>query len=558
MGCGLPMARRLIPAFSLPLLVCSPWRASVEALGLGFGLLATTWIMREQVSPGEQQNGLFIALLSAMSWYAIRLRRSKTPWLRRVVFEAGPGLIVAFCIGSLVWISGIALLPGVEKYNDEAGLMAVSGTVLRAVEIMIIHGEVPPPMAALHYSPTPTMFFSGVIAFIVMRSGIHLWQFWAQLRRRHLLWSITHSHMMLIVLSVFLYATYATITSAIFISEQEEYLSVAGFVFSLIVGLFVPLLIVIGFLTAFLMLTVLLPSLALSYYAARRITRRLRQLTDATTTLRQGDYTTQIAVQGEDEVAALQTDFNAMAHALESAIHDVQTERDNVTKLLQNRRELVASVSHELRTPVAILRGHLESMQQRWLDQLPGELAADVAVMETETLRLQRLIDDLFALSRAELGQLTVVCQPTDLQPVIQRIATASAPGMWRTYKIELVVDLPPGLPPANVDEMRMEQILHNLLRNAVRHTPPGGIIAINAASTDAHIRLDVKDTGDGIAPEHLPHIWDRFYRVDSDQGGAGLGLALVKDLTEAMGGTVDVTSTPGLGSTFSISLPLA
>jgi signal transduction histidine kinase len=370
--------------------------------------------------------------------------------------------------------------------------------------------------------------------------------------------------MLLVVLGVFLFATVITINSAVFISSTDP--PKTNIVFSVIIGGIVPVLIIIGFLAGALLIAVLPPSLVLAYFAARQTTRRLELLAEGTAKLRQGDYSTPVVVEGEDEVAALQQDFNAMAHDLERAIRDVQTERDTVSKLLRNRRELVASVAHELRTPVAALRGYLESMLGRWQDQLPGELVQDIAVMEAETLRLQRLIDDLFALSRAEVGELAIKCQPTALQPVIQRIAAAAAPGLWQTSKVELVVDLPADLPLVLVDEMRLEQILHNLLRNAARHTPPGGIVAITASAAadgDAEqVVVQVKDTGEGIAPEHLPHIWDRFYRVDSasraDYAGAGLGLALVKELTEAMGGSVSVTSTPGLGSTFTISLPRA
>ncbi|MBN1564074.1 MAG: HAMP domain-containing protein [Anaerolineae bacterium] len=556
------MARRLIPPVSFQFLVSTPTRAALEAGGLGFGLLAFTWLMRHDSSPGEQQNGLFIALLSTVSWYGIRLRRSRASWRRRVLFEIGIGFVIALGLGGLIWLSGATLLSGMYQRSGQAGLMAVSGVILRAFELVIIHGESWPRTSdTLTWPPVPTIvFISGVIAFVVMRGGIHVWQFWARLRRQHLLWSLTHSHMMLVILGLFLLATITTINNAVIVSEENAQASVPGIIFLVSVGFLVPLLIVIGFLTMVLVVVALPPSLALSYFAARRTTRRLRQLTEATASLRQGDYTTQVTVQGEDEVAALQTDFNVMAHALDSAMRDVQTERDNVAKLLHNRRELVASVSHELRTPVAILRGHLESMQYRWREQLPAELVQDVAVMEAETLRLQRLIDDLFTLSRVEVGELAITCQPTDLPDVIRRITAAAAPVLWQTYKVELVVDLPDNLPPAQVDAMRVEQILHNLLRNAVRHTPPGGIVAVSAVATDDHVSLQVKDTGEGIAPAHLPHIWDRFYRAGQrhDQSGAGLGLALVKDLTEAMGGTVDVSSTVGLGSTFSICLPRA
>lgn len=562
------MARRLISSFVPRLLICSPLRAGIEALGLGLSLLAITWLMRVDIPPGEQQNGLFIALLSAMSWYGIRLQRSTAPWTSRVIFEIAVGLFAALGIGGAIWWSGNALLTGMNRRIEEAGLMAVTSVVLRAIDIIVIRGErLPPGSDYLSWPPTTTvMFLSGTIAFITMRGGVYIWQFWARLRRRHLLWSLTHSHMMLVVLGIFLFAAVTTINSAVVVSTQESHTTTLSFAFSLAAGFIVPLLIIIGFLTVLIVVGVLPPALTLSYFAARRTTRRLQRLTEATTHLRQGNYSTQITVQGEDEVAALQADFNMMAHALDNAMRAVQTERDNVEKLLRNRRELVASVSHELRTPVAILRGHLEAILPRWQTQLPPDLVQDVAVMESETLRLQRLIDDLFTLSRAEVGELAITCQPTALIPVLQRVANAAAPTFWQTYKVELVLDLPDGLPPAQVDEMRVEQILHNLLRNAIRHTPPGGIIALSAHAAAAQIIVQVKDTGVGIASEHLPHIWERFYRAtptedtpqNRDYAGAGLGLALVKDLTTAMHGTVTVDSVPGQGSTFSVYLPRA
>jgi signal transduction histidine kinase len=258
----------------------------------------------------------------------------------------------------------------------------------------------------------------------------------------------------------------------------------------------------------------------------------------------------------------LQTNFNAMSADLERAMHDLQAERDAVTTLLRSRRELIASVSHELRTPVAILRGHLESILERWPAAPSSDMQHDLGVMEQETVRLQRLIEDLFTLSRAEVGRLDLQRKPADLAPVIRRCVDAAAPLFWKAHKVEVVADLPAELPPVLVDEERLEQILHNLLRNGVRHTPPGGIVAVTAQAEAEAVIVQVKDTGEGIAPDVLSRIWERFYRSDSaraqERDGAGLGLALVKEMTEAMGGTVAAESTPGQGSSFTLRLPRA
>jgi signal transduction histidine kinase len=563
-GGGVPVAHRLITVKPVRLLAISPLRAWSEALGIGMALLALTWIARHHITVGDRQNALFVALLTTMSWYAIRLRQVRGSWWQRAGFELGCGLLAALAAGGLIWMLGSELLAGVGSVLDEPGLMAITGAILRGDRTLLIHGEAMPTRALLPSSQPPvittmlTMLLSGGIAVIVSRSTVQTWQFWTRLQRRHLIWALTHSHMMLVVLGIFLFAAVITISVLSYlVSANTE----SNVVFSVTLSL-IPLLIVMGFMTMFLLLIVLPPALTLSYFAARHTTRRLQPLTEATTRLRQGDYGVRVLVQGQDEVAALQTDFNAMAQDLERAIRDVQTERDHVARLLRERRELVASVSHELRTPVAVLSGYLESMLARWQDGLPDELKRDMAVLENETMQLQRLLEDLFTLSRAEVGGLEINCEPTDLQGAIRRTAAAVAPVLWQTAKVELVIDLPADLPTVLVDEMRLEQILHNLLRNSVRHTPPGGIIAITAALSGDRVVLQVQDTGEGISPEHLPHIWERFYRVDSarsrDQSGAGLGLALVKELTEAMGGDARVVSTPGQGSTFSIFLPRA
>jgi signal transduction histidine kinase len=181
-------------------------------------------------------------------------------------------------------------------------------------------------------------------------------------------------------------------------------------------------------------------------------------------------------------------------------------------------------------------------------------------VVEGEILRLQRLIDDLFTLSQAEVDRLAMHCEPIDVSRVVRRMVEAMAPLAWKTGRVEVVAELPAELPPARADESRLEQILANLVRNAIRHTPPGGIVAVVANGKADAVRVEVRDTGEGIPAEDLPHIWERFYRGENaqqDSRGAGLGLALVKELTEAMGGSVEVESVVGQGSCFVVRLPV-
>jgi signal transduction histidine kinase len=308
--------------------------------------------------------------------------------------------------------------------------------------------------------------------------------------------------------------------------------------------------------------TVLPPSALFSYLFSRRLVRRIENLVQGAGALRAGNYNVRVPVEGMDEIARLQTDFNAMATALECTMHELKEERDNVGTLLNNRRELIASVSHELRTPVATIRSYLESALMSWQEQPPETLRQDLQVMEQQMIRLQSLINDLFTLSRAEVGHLEMRCQPTDVALLIKRVVETIGPVAWRGSRIEVIADIETPdteFPRALVDGNRLEQVLQNLLHNGIRHTPPGGIIVLSAHVEAQMIVLQVKDTGEGIAPAELAHIWERFYRTENTRnksgGGSGLGLAIVKELTEAMRGSVTVTSVVGEGTCFTIGV---
>jgi signal transduction histidine kinase len=204
------------------------------------------------------------------------------------------------------------------------------------------------------------------------------------------------------------------------------------------------------------------------------------------------------------------------------------------------------------------MRATLESALDRTAETMPDPLRHDLDVVESEILRLQRLITDLFVLSQTDAEGLSIECSATGVAAVAQRMVDALAPLAWASGRVEVVADLPADLPPVRADGARLEQCLANLLRNAIRHTPPGGIVAVAARAEPDAVLVQVRDTGEGIAPADLPHIWERFYQGESSRGsgGAGLGLALVKELTEAMGGSVAVESEIGRGSCFTVRLP--
>jgi len=333
-----------------------------------------------------------------------------------------------------------------------------------------------------------------------------------------------------------------------------------------------PAVILVSVVTVATLVVLLPPRAIVSGFVAHRTTRRLEALAQTTAALRSGNYQARVTVDGEDEVGRLQSDFNAMAEKLAASLADLKSERDTVAQVLQDRRDLVASVSHELRTPVATLRAALETTLQSWPEPVPGgepgstpvtwsaappaQVRQKLELMESEIQRLAGLIDDLFTLSQVEVHNLSLECAPIELAPLIRQVVETFAPLAWQTGRVEVVADLPEGLPPARADGRRLQQVLLNLLRNAARHTLPGGIVVVLAKAEGERLRVDVRDTGQGIDPDDLPYIWERFYRGKNHAPeSAGLGLALVKELVEAMGGAVAVESTLGQGSCFTVWL---
>jgi signal transduction histidine kinase len=404
---------------------------------------------------------------------------------------------------------------------------------------------------------------AALLSFAVTRPIVVLWPRWDRLRRSRLVWSITHAQLLAsmaiavavgtVVLTWFLIGGRGPLTSGEPVLQDPLVRVQVGFI-AAVTGAFV----LVGLATV----TVLPLAAIVSYLALRPTTRRLDELTAATGALREGDLTARVAIDGEDEVAHLQADFNAMAADLERSVGELEAERDTVSELLAARRELVTAVSHELRTPVATIRAYLDSSREHWNGAPADRLRRDLAVMANEAERLQRLIEDLFTLSRAEVGGLPMTVGAVAVEPVLARSVAAVRPLARDRSRVELVMDVSPDLPPVMADEGRLEQIVRNLIANAVRHTRPGGVVRATADVTGPMVAVRVEDTGEGIAPGELERIWERFYRTDDardrDRGGAGLGLALVKELVEAMGGRVEVESTLGIGSRFSVYLPVA
>jgi signal transduction histidine kinase len=284
-------------------------------------------------------------------------------------------------------------------------------------------------------------------------------------------------------------------------------------------------------------------ALLLTFVLSRRMTSPIGALARAARRLGGGDLSQRVQFQGKGEVAALAQAFNSMAANLE---YDEQL-----------RRNLIADVAHELRTPLSNIQGYLEAIR----DRVMKPNAATIRSLNEEVALLSRLVNELQDLSLAEAGELKLVYQAEDITKLVKQAVTPLQPQLT-AKEISLSLDLPDNLPPVNIDWQQVNQVLHNLLENAVAYTHKGGTINVGAAKQGDWVEVSVSDTGEGIPAEDLPNIFERFYRVDKSRarvtGGSGLGLTIAKRLVEAHGGTITVQSKLGKGSRFSFTLPIA
>ncbi len=395
--------------------------------------------------------------------------------------------------------------------------------------------------------------------YLGTRILILVWNTWTRLRKERIAFALTHAHLTVVLAAasfLFLVGTFFILSPDIQGITAENYTIAAPIFLQFITRVF-PYIVTAVAMTGF-GLAVALPFLALfSYTISRRLTRRLDALTRATNDIGNGNLSTRVQVEGEDELSNLQKNFNQMAGELERLAQDLQSERDKVAALLRNQQELTATVSHELRTPVATLRGYLDVDLAQWNQMRREDLHRDLERMQHEIKQLENLIEDLFTLSRAEVRQLSLNNGPVGVGSLVNNLVEVLAPLAWQRCRVEMVAKVEEDLPDVTADANRLEQVLQNLLQNGIQHTPPGGIVAVFVQKDEDFVRVDVTDTGDGISAEDMEHVWERYFKGQNHEGvsNAGIGLALVKELIELMGGRVSVTSQPHEGSRFSVFL---
>ncbi|MEU4821191.1 ATP-binding protein [Actinomadura citrea] len=287
---------------------------------------------------------------------------------------------------------------------------------------------------------------------------------------------------------------------------------------------------------------ILVLAVGISVLVATRLARPVRAVTAAARRMRAGDGSARVAMRAKGEVGELGAAFNEMSEHLD--------------RMERQRKAMVSDVSHELRTPLSNIRGWLEAAQDGVADLGP---ALTASLVEEATL-LQHIVDDLQQLALADVGKLRLHPEPVDVADLVEQIATvyrAAAEAAELVLTAEVT-----GRPHLDADPVRLRQAVGNLLANAVRYTPAGGRVGLSAHADGDDVLIEVADTGPGIAPEHLPHLFDRFWRAEKSRsrqtGGSGLGLAIVRQLAEAHGGSAAVRSEPGQGATFTLRLPRA
>jgi len=274
-------------------------------------------------------------------------------------------------------------------------------------------------------------------------------------------------------------------------------------------------------------------ALILGILLARTLTRPVNELTSATRAMAHGDLEQQVPVRSKDELGELAVSFNQMS--------------SDLARANQSRRQMTADIAHDLRTPLTVIGGYAESMRDGVLKPTPERFDA----IHTEVQHLQRLVEDLRTLSQADAKELSLNREPVPPSALLERMAQSYRP-LAAKQEISLKIETEPGLPDLLADPDRLAQVFGNLISNSLHHTPQGGEIVLFARGEDKNIILGVQDSGSGIPPELLQHIFERFRRGEPSRqdGGSGLGLAIAKAIVELHGGSISAQNNTGKGTT--------
>jgi signal transduction histidine kinase len=269
----------------------------------------------------------------------------------------------------------------------------------------------------------------------------------------------------------------------------------------------------------------------------RRVTGPMNDLIDAARRIESGDYSARVPESGSRDIRSVARAFNSMSERLKA--------------IDEQRRNFMADVTHELRTPLSVIRGQAEAIAD---GVYPGD-AAHLAPILDATETLDRLVEDLRTLVLTDAGNLVLKKEPTDLGTLVQETVDSFG-SQAETAGVSLIANIGDDLPTVDVDPARIRSVIGNLLSNAIRHTPPGGSVRITVNTTSTEIHISVRDSGEGIPPDLLPHVFERFVK-GANSTGSGLGLAIAHDIIAAHGGGLEIDSTPETGTAVHVRLPL-